>query len=132
MSLGVPVGQTYVPTIIANSASGPNSVSSLAIVPNTRGVKCLDVATGRIYISRDVVFDETKFPFETLHPNAGALLRQEILLLPTTLSSVDQGGENNSTDQPLTTHHVLPEFIAADSSSGANLGPNGRHFMCPQ
>ena len=40
-----------------------------------KGVKCLDVSTGRVYISRDVVFDETQFPFEKLHPNAGALLR---------------------------------------------------------
>jgi hypothetical protein len=44
-------------------------------------VKCLDVATGRVYISRDVVFDEAVFPIKTLHPNAGALLRKEILLL---------------------------------------------------
>ena len=39
-----------------------------------KGYKCLDVSTGRVYISRDVVFDETVFPFSTLHPNAGARL----------------------------------------------------------
>lgn len=49
-----------------------------------KGVKCLDVSTGRVYISRDVVFDEIQFPFEKLHPNAGALLLKEILLLPHT------------------------------------------------
>ena len=54
-----------------------------------KGVKCLDVSTGRVYISRDVVFDETKFPFADLHANAGALLRKEILLLPPHLSGVD-------------------------------------------
>jgi histone deacetylase 1/2 len=37
-----------------------------------KGYKCLDVSTGRIYISRDVVFDEQVFPFAALHPNAGA------------------------------------------------------------
>jgi histone deacetylase 1/2 len=42
--------------------------------PLHKGVKCLDVSTGRIYISRDVVFDEKVFPFEHLHPNVGALL----------------------------------------------------------
>jgi histone deacetylase 1/2 len=36
-----------------------------------KGFKCLDIATGRIYISRDVVFDENIFPFADLHPNAG-------------------------------------------------------------
>ena len=46
-----------------------------------KGYKCLEVTTGRIYISRDVVFDETLFPFAKLHPNAGALLRSEISLL---------------------------------------------------
>jgi hypothetical protein len=38
------------------------------------------VNTGRIYISRDVVFDEAVFPFEKLHDNAGAYLHKEILL----------------------------------------------------
>jgi hypothetical protein len=39
----------------------------------------------RVYISRDVVFDETAFPFSTLHPNVGARLRSEISLLPPSL-----------------------------------------------
>jgi histone deacetylase 1/2 len=30
---------------------------------NHKGYKCLDTSTGRVYISRDVVFDETSFPF---------------------------------------------------------------------
>jgi hypothetical protein len=48
-----------------------------------KGFKCLDVTEGRIYISRDIVFDETIFPFSTLNPNVGARLRADILLLPT-------------------------------------------------
>jgi histone deacetylase 1/2 len=47
-----------------------------------KGFKCLDISTSRIYISRDVVFDESVFPFSKLNPNAGARLRLEILLLP--------------------------------------------------
>jgi hypothetical protein len=50
-----------------------------------KGYKCLDVATGRIYISQDVVFDESDFPFSQLHSNAGAQLRAENLLLPPSL-----------------------------------------------
>jgi hypothetical protein len=49
--------------------------------------KCLEVSTGRIYISRDVVFDENIFWFAKLHPNAGARLRGEILPLPSSLIS---------------------------------------------
>jgi hypothetical protein len=51
--------------------------------------KCLDVSEGRVYISRDVVFDEIVFPFSELHPNAGACLRGEILLLPPDLLNPD-------------------------------------------
>ena len=40
-----------------------------------KGFKCLDISTGRIYISRDVTFDEEVFPFAHLHPNAGAQLK---------------------------------------------------------
>jgi hypothetical protein len=53
--------------------------------------KCLDPITGRIYISRDVVFDESLFPFTKLHPIAGAKLQSEILLLPSSLSFMDSG-----------------------------------------
>ena len=42
-----------------------------------KGVKCLDISIGRVYISRDVVFDESVFPFEALHENAGARLQKE-------------------------------------------------------
>ena len=66
-----------------------------------KGFKCLEVSTGRVYISRDVVFDETIFPFSELHPNAGALLRKEILLLPDEMRNPNFGGVS-CTDQPVT------------------------------
>jgi hypothetical protein len=52
------------------------------------GFKCLDVSGGHVYISRDVVFDETVMPFTKLNSNAGTRLHSEILLLPPTTSSL--------------------------------------------
>jgi hypothetical protein len=52
-----------------------------------KGYKCLDISTGRIYISRDVVFDENIFPFAALNPTAGARYTSEVLLLPDSSSS---------------------------------------------
>jgi hypothetical protein len=39
------------------------------------------VSEGCVYISRDIVFDETVYPFSKLNPNAGTNLRKEISLL---------------------------------------------------
>ena len=106
-------------------------------------VKCLDVSTGRVYISQDVAFDETQFPFATLHPNAGALLRKEILLLPSSLSNGANGEENNCDDQYLPNPpNFIPELCVSainserNSANGAENGvQNGatvQHFMCTE
>jgi hypothetical protein len=58
-----------------------------------KGFKCLDVAAGRVYISRDVVFDETVYPFSKLNPDAGTHLRAEILLLFIDSQPCVSGGE---------------------------------------
>jgi hypothetical protein len=70
----------------------------LGYSPIHKGVKCLDVSIGRIYISRDVVFNEIVFPFASLHPNAKALLKQQILLHPSSTYSTNEGVQNIDTD----------------------------------
>jgi histone deacetylase 1/2 len=52
-----------------------------------KGFKCLEPTTGRVYVSRDVVFDESVYPFAQLHPNAGARLRADLELLPDILKN---------------------------------------------
>jgi hypothetical protein len=94
----------------------------LGYSPLHKGVKCLDISTGRIYISRDVVFDENFFPFDSLHPNAGALLKKEILLLPS--SSNSHESVHNCND------HIVPTVSITnveqvDDASGENPAKNG-------
>jgi hypothetical protein len=102
-----------------------------------KGVKCLEVSTGRIYISRDVVFDENIFPFASLHPNAGALLRKEILLLPNHLDLTN--GDMNNVDYIPNHCNPMPAAsplqITAENleQNGAKTSQNeqetGAHFM---
>jgi histone deacetylase 1/2 len=86
-----------------------------------KGFKCLDISSFRIYISRDVVFDEDVFPFAQLHPSAGAQLRKEIILLPTHLLN------------PRGVHCVIPDAtnsfgacsVNAQEDATTNSGENG-------
>jgi hypothetical protein len=41
-----------------------------------KGFKCLDLSTGRIYISCDVIFDENMLAFTKLKPNTDPRLRE--------------------------------------------------------
>jgi hypothetical protein len=86
-----------------------------------KGFKCLDIPTGRIYISRDVVFDEQIFPFADLHANAGARLRSEIELLPNLFDSsmlygsatISVTNTINSSANPVSNPNANPEDNAA-------------------
>jgi hypothetical protein len=101
----------------------------LGYSPCHKGVKCLDTKTGRVYISRDVVFDENIFPFATMHPNAGTRLRQEILLLPQDSSTPLHDGDAY-TDDPMTVPMipVATNQVAGNNDAAApaeNFAPNG-------
>jgi histone deacetylase 1/2 len=102
-----------------------------------KGFKCLDISTGRVYISRDVIFVENVFPFSRLHENAGALLRAEILLLPPSLRNSDSRDE--LVDDPVSsaenTNFVDEETGATSSgtsnmSAGANPGADLLFIPC--
>lgn len=106
-----------------------------------KGFKCLDPNEGRVYISRDVVFDEHVFPFATLNPNAGARLHSELAVLPDVL----QNPSSNFGDAILHDRHLsspastnsLPSFGIVGDDTGTNEAENcketessGRYFMC--
>jgi hypothetical protein len=92
-----------------------------------KGYKCLEPTNGRVYISHDVVFDETVFPFSKFHSNAGAQLRSEIHLLPPSLLNpcgspgvqiTDMGNiANPNPDAPV----VAEEFVSPGTQVGDHM-----------
>jgi hypothetical protein len=91
-----------------------------------KGFKCLDVGELRVYISRDVVFDENVYPFAHLHPNAGARLHSEILLLPHILpnpSFRDDNTFNQSNNDSFCHTRQLFESAGHDEALGENPMP---------
>jgi histone deacetylase 1/2 len=92
-----------------------------------KGFKCLDVSTGGVYISRDVVFDESVFPFSSLHPNAGAKLQYEVLLLPqhTGGTTVHEHATDASTNLP----DNLQDCAENSGDTAGALRPIGPAFM---
>jgi hypothetical protein len=89
-----------------------------------KGVKCLDVQTECIYITRDVVFDETIFPFQSLHPNVSALLCKEILLLLENMRrSFDHGRDNRVDHYAINSHATNP--VPSDAENAAHNDQNG-------
>jgi hypothetical protein len=91
--------------------------------PLHKRYKCLEPKSGRVYISRDVVFDEQIFHFKDLHENMRAKLRQEISLLPPDLvPSYDMFQvEQNSVQRG---ENILPdEESPGETQNGAQSRP---------
>jgi histone deacetylase 1/2 len=114
-----------------------------------KGFKCLEPSTGRVYVSRDVVFDEKVFPFANLHPNAGARLRAELAVLPDSLLNpsasfgdailLDRCDTNPLSTNATPSHGVVHDETGTSaastgensSSNGDSPSSSGRHLMCP-
>lgn len=140
----MPAGPTFDPIILGSSSFALKGVLSWVIVTCIKGYKCLDISTGRVYISRDVIFDETIFPFAELHPNAGARLRSKILLLPDSLLNPSSGSENdisfdhsgnsiptNQLHELADSGENLEQNGAAAASNASDSAANHHYFMLP-
>lgn len=82
-----------------------------------KGYKCLDVTTGRVYISHDVVFDEAIFPFSTLTLDAGTRLPHDLLLLPNDNHDVAMNSSVSNQTNALPMSWELPSDTAGSGSS---------------
>jgi hypothetical protein len=104
-----------------------------------KGYKCLDVSSGRVYISRDIVFDETVFPFSKLHPNDGAHLRSEISLLPSSLVdpimawgiAMDATNVTMFTDCPMQACALQVPSGAPPMLDRSVITPDGSYLLAP-
>ena len=88
-----------------------------------KGFKC--------YISRDVVFDESVYPFESLHSNAGARLRNDVLLLPEYLLNPSNEGVG-CTDSYATNDHNLLSESDVQNFSGDGLQQSSARPLLPR
>lgn len=104
-----------------------------------KGFKCLDPKYGRVYISRDVVFDESVFPFASLHSNARAKLRAELQVLPDVLrnpsiSFRDALIHDQHVNSPNTSNveTSLGDVQVQESTSDENHSAHAPYRMCRQ
>jgi hypothetical protein len=94
--------------------------------PNHKWYECLEVSLGRVYVSRDAVFDETMFPILEMHSNAGAWLKDEISLLHPMLFSTNLGCNVDITSANAIDHaHEIARSNLISSPSMDNEETNG-------
>jgi hypothetical protein len=94
----------------------------LGYSPLHKGYKCLEPSIGRVYISHDVILDEIVFPLSSLHSNAGAQLKAEILPLHPTLRNIHGRVHVEGPNMP-NDANIIDESHA-DASEDTNSGEN--------
>jgi hypothetical protein len=99
----------------------------LGYSPDHLGFKCLDRSTGRIYISRDVVFDETIYPFSIDH-SQNSQPTEDLLLLPDPARNSSMCNDMDCATNPVPSIAVSGAGAPVDSSfHGVHVPPDDDH-----
>lgn len=82
-----------------------------------RGYRCLHVSTGRVYISRDVIFEENLFPFSIGTPKQtpDQILEQILVFSPEAMERAD------SSNQHAEISDILPDPVWTNLASQPNF-----------
>jgi hypothetical protein len=102
---------------------------------NHKGYKCLDLSTNRMYIARNVVFDENTFPFSTTSspsPSGPTFLSINFHSLITEFhSTTTQSPQNSDSTPSLNTNPPtpLPESPSDITSPSHQLPPRVHHLL---
>jgi len=102
----VPVGLTLDPTTVTKLEFRSQLCVFLGYSLHYKGCHCLHIPTGQIYISRNVIFDETSFSFQHLLVPAPSSLSQPASL-PSSLS-ISSPPHVPPTSPPCHTPPLLP------------------------
>jgi hypothetical protein len=89
-----------------------------------KGYKCLHIPTNRIYISRDVIFNEHVFPFANSHPSTASPTEEHILLptlIPPALPLTNDQYTNMAI--PTTVHDVSNPPLVSSGDDFRSPGP---------
>ncbi|KAI5410824.1 hypothetical protein KIW84_056095 [Lathyrus oleraceus] len=124
--------------IFVNVAQAASTASSsfiqeyifLGYSSSHKGFKCLD-PSGRIYISKDDVFNEIKFPYPLLHSqpsipfkHPSATTIESFHILPTTSSNTTPGHDLN-----FTSHSAHSDHFSSNTFSSPIQTPNDSQTM---
>jgi hypothetical protein len=122
--LAVHVGQIFGLSTLGNSLFDLSGVFFWGIVLYIKGLSASNHPLVESISLMMSFFDETVFPFNGLHPNAGARLRQEILLPTDLLNPGDALTNTNVTNDPSSSQTVLQDTEKNSPQTGDDFMRN--------
>jgi hypothetical protein len=105
----------YVPIILTSFLSIPIECIFLGYSPNHKGYKYYHIESGRMHISRDVVFHENRFPLATATPPPKPLDASPAHVLPPFLLA----SPHTQSALPSASSHTIPASPPVSHTSSA-------------